>query len=573
MKWLFAKRLRPFVLRAAAASLVLNLALLVPSLYVLHVFDRALASSSIDTLVMMSLASLLVMLLAYAMQTARARALASAGRLLDEQLSLTALSTRLRRAAASGGADDDSLHDIAELRRFMSSPCLHAMFDAPWLPVSLLLIGWMHPLLGVAAALGALGLAGTTLLTERLTRQRADATLKAARQVDRQTQALARRAEVIVGLGMMGAALASWRSRQSTLLDAQDGLAAVSRRLSAATRISRLALQLLMFGLGGWLVMDGQASTGVVVAASLLVGRALQPMEQLVGGWQALVDARGAWQRLQERSAPEPAPNMVMPVPNGELNADGLVFSAAPDRAALIRGLSFQLGSGESLGIVGASASGKTTLLRLLLGILKPQAGAVRMDGADVTRWERSAWGPFVGYLPQDVQLFAGTVAENIARLGAVDSHQVTEAAQLAHAHEMILRLPQGYDTPVGEAGAALSGGQRQRIALARALYGDPRLVVLDEPSAHLDAEGEQALLEALKAMKLRRVTVVMASHRLALMEQLDKVAVLRDGMLDAFGPAAAVIARLQPVSGTAMPGPLRPVSLRPVSFSIRKAA
>jgi len=327
-----------------------------------------------------------------------------------------------------------------------------------------------------------------------------------------------------------------------------------------------------MFGLGGWLVMDGQASTGVVVAASLLLGRALQPMEQLVGGWQALVDARGAWQRLQERSAPEPAPNMVMPVPNGELNADGLVFSAAPDRAALIRGLSFQLGSGESLGIVGASASGKTTLLRLLLGILKPHAGAVRIDGADVTRWERSAWGPFVGYLPQDVQLFAGTVAENIARLGAVDSHQVTEAAQLAHAHEMILRLPQGYDTPVGEAGAALSGGQRQRIALARALYGDPRVVVLDEPSTHLDAEGEQALLEALKALKQRRVTVVMASHRLALMEQLDKVAVLRDGMFDAFGPAAAVLARLQPVSGTAMPG-LRPVSLRPVSFSIRKAA
>jgi len=573
MKWLFAARLRPFVLLAGAASLVLNLALLVPLLYALQVFDRVFSSGGSETPVMLSLASLLALLLAYTMDTARGRALAWAGRLFDERLSLTALSSLLRQAAASGRADHHVLRDIAQLRGFLSSPCIHALFDAPWLPVYLLLIGLMHPLLGVAAALGALCLIGLNLLTERLTRERAAATLHAARDADQQAQALTRHAEVIVGMGMMGPALASWQSRQSTLLDAQDRLDAVSRRLAATARTSRQALQLLMLGLGAWLVAGTHASPGIMVAATLLLGRALQPVEQLICSWKALVDARGAWQRMQQRSAPEPASNIVMPVPNGELNAESVVFSATPGRAALIRGLSFQLDAGESLGIVGTSASGKTTLLRLLLGILKPQAGAVRIDGADVTRWERSAWGPCVGYLPQDVQLFAGTVAENIARLGAVDSHQVIEAAQLAHAHEMIRRLPQGYDTPVGDAGAALSGGQRQRIALARALYGDPRLVVLDEPSAHLDAEGEQALVEALKTLKLRRVAVVMASHRPALMQQLDKVAVLRDGVFDALGPATAVLARLQPVSRAAMPATLQPVSLRPVSLSMRMAA
>ncbi|MBC7994017.1 MAG: ATP-binding cassette domain-containing protein, partial [Rhizobacter sp.] len=261
------------------------------------------------------------------------------------------------------------------------------------------------------------------------------------------------------------------------------------------------------------------------------------------------VDARGAWQRLQARSTPEAASPIDLPAPSGRLEAEGVVFSVAAGRAPLIRGLSFQLAAGESLGIVGPSASGKTTLLRLMLGIWKPQAGSVRLDGAEVAQWGRAAWGRHVGYLPQDVELFAGTVAENIARLGEIDSAQVVEAARLAQAHDMILRLPQGYDTPIGEAGAVLSGGQRQRIALARALYGEPRLVVLDEPNASLDAEGEQALGEALKTLKQRRVTVVMVSHRPALMSQLDKLAVLRDGVLDAFGPSAAVLARLQPVA------------------------
>jgi PrtD family type I secretion system ABC transporter len=287
-----------------------------------------------------------------------------------------------------------------------------------------------------------------------------------------------------------------------------------------------------------------------MVAATILLGRALQPVEQLIGGWKVLVEARGAWQRLSERAAvPTAQAGLELPAPSGRVEVDRVIFSPAPLRAPLIKGVAFTLEAGESLGVIGPSASGKTTLIRLILGIWKPQAGVIRLDGADIARWDRDALGRHVGYLPQDVELFGGTVAENIARLGPIDSEQVVAAARLAHAHEMILRLPDGYDTQIGEAGAILSGGQRQRIAFARALYGNPRLVVLDEPNANLDAQGEAALKAALGELKARGVTTIMVGHRPALMSQLDKLAVLNDGVLEAFGPSATILPRRHAVA------------------------
>jgi PrtD family type I secretion system ABC transporter len=284
-----------------------------------------------------------------------------------------------------------------------------------------------------------------------------------------------------------------------------------------------------------------------MVAATILLGRALQPAELLISGWKGLAEARGAWRRLNDRPAAHcVGSDLTLPAPHGRLELERVVFASAPMRPALIKGIGFQLEAGESLGLVGPSASGKTTLVRLILGIWTPQAGSVRLDGADIARWDRDALGRYVGYLPQDVELFAGSVAQNIARLGAVDSERVVEAARSAHAHEMILRLPEGYDTQIGDAGAVLSGGQRQRIALARALYGDPRLVVLDEPNANLDAEGEMALMAALAELKARGVTLIMVGHRQKLMSQLDKLAVLKDGTLEAFGPTAAVLPRVR---------------------------
>ena len=548
MEWLFARHLRPFVLLAGAASLALNLALLVPALYMVQVFDRVFASRSVETLAMLSLAALLALALGYCMDTVRAGALAWAGVALERRLSPAALAAALRQAAsAPGRVDTDALRDIGKLRAFLGGSGIQALFDAPWLPIYLAVIAFMHPLLGATATLGAGLIAGIAVLTERLTRHAAAQAVQRSRDASRHVEALARNAEVVVGMGMTQAALAAWQSRHDELLAARTRLGAASARLAAAARLTRQGLQLAMLAIGAWLVIGADASPGIMVAATILLGRALQPLEQLVGGWKAQLDARGAWRRLNERaSIGAAASTLELPAPSGRLELQRVVFGPAPMRPALIKGIGFTLQPGESLGLVGPSASGKTTLLRLILGLWKPQAGSVRLDGADVSLWERGALGRHVGYLPQDVALLGGTVAQNIARLGPVDSARVVAAARLAHAHDMILRLPQGYETEIGEAGAVLSGGQRQRIALARALFGDPRLVVLDEPNANLDAEGESALQAALRELKSRGVTVIMAGHRPALMSQLDKLAVLNGGVLEAFGPAAAVLSRLR---------------------------
>jgi len=548
VSWLFVKQLRPFVLLAAAASLVLNLMLLMPALYMVQVFDRVFASRSMETLVMLTAITAVALALGFCMDLVRARALAWAGSALDRRLSPLALAGLLRQAAAvSGRPDTDALRDIARLRAFLGSTGVQALFDAPWLPVFLLVIALMHPLLGLVATIGAGLLAALAILTAALTREPTEETLRRSRATSRHAESLARNAEVIVGMGMITAVLDRWRARHGELLDAQARLGATSTRLSATARIARQALQVAMLAIGAWLVVGTAASPGIMVAATILLGRALQPVEQPISGWKKLIDARAAWQRLNARAqALPPDDGLALPAPAGRLEVERVVFGIAPMRPALIKGVAFALEAGESLGIVGPSASGKTTLLRLLLGVWKPRAGVIRLDGADIARWDRDALGRHVGYLPQDVELFAGTVAENIARLGAIDSAKVVEAADLAHAHEMILRLADGYDTQIGEGGALLSGGQRQRIALARALYGGPRLVVLDEPNANLDGEGELALAAALKALKALGVTVILVGHRPSMVSQLDKIAVLRDGALEAFGPTAELLPRLR---------------------------
>jgi PrtD family type I secretion system ABC transporter len=549
VNWLFVKRLRSFVALAGGVSFLLNIALLAPAIYMLQVFDRVLVSRSVETLVMLAALTLLFLALSYFLDTVRARTLAWVGRSIERTLSPAAVRGALEQSAVGPGhVDTDALRDIAQLRGFLSGSGVLALFDAPWLPVYLLLITLMHPLLGLAAAIGAVALVALGVLTDRMTRERADQALRRSRGSNRLAEKFARNAEVIVGMGMTDAALSRWGKQHDELLSAQHQHVQSASALSALARAIRQVLQVSMLALGAWLVIDMQASPGVMIAATILLSRALQPVEQLISGWRSLLDARGAWRRLGERGASMlPEPKLQLPVPTGRIEVERLTYALAPTRPPLIRNLNFSIAAGESIGIIGASASGKTTLLRLLLGLRRAHSGCVRLDDADISQWDRSALGTHVGYLPQDIELFAGTVAENIARLGpTLDSDAIVRAAQLAHAHEMILQLPEGYETQIGEGGAVLSGGQRQRIALARALFGQPRLVILDEPNANLDGVGEAALLAALADLKARGVTVILVTHSARLMAAFDKLLLLKQGALEMFGPTAAVLARLR---------------------------
>jgi PrtD family type I secretion system ABC transporter len=547
MNWLLLPPLRPLVVLAALASLLLNLSLVVPSLYMLQVFDRVFASRSVETLVMLGLFALLAIGLAFGMDRARSLLLARAGRSVDETLSEPALAAALQdagRGAATAGSA--AMADIARLRNFLSGPAVQALFDAPWLPIYLLLIFALHPVLGWAAVVSATALFALGLLSDRLLRGDAEAVTGRGRAAGQRIDALVRNAEVLVGMHMLGNAVAAWGATHRDVQHAQQRLGAVGATLAALGRMLRQVVQVAMLGIGAWLVVAGNASPGIMIAATLLVGRALQPVEQLIAGWKSLVEMRAAWRRLQAQRIDADAATLTqLPPLRGELSLERVSLQADAQRPPLIRNVSLTLAPGTCLGLIGPSASGKTTLVRLMLGLRRPQAGAVRLDGIELAHWPAGQLAGAIGYLPQDVELFAGSVAHNIARLGPVDAEAVVCAAQRAGVHEMIARLPQAYETELGEAGAVLSGGQRQRIGLARALYGVPKLVVLDEPNANLDADGETALAAALVALKQLGTTVVLVSHRPALMRHADTLAVLREGALDIVGPREEVLARL----------------------------
>lgn len=570
MNWLLSIPIRPFVALAALASLLLNLSMLVPALYMLQVFDRVFTSRSVETLVMLGLFAVLALVLAFAMDRARSLLLARAGRSVDDLLSAQALAASLKDTAR-GGADPGrcGLADIARLRGFLAGPAVQALFDAPWLPIYLAVIFMLHPALGWTALVSAGLLTVLGLSSERLIRDDAERVMAGGRVSGQQIDALNRNAEVLVGMGMLRHAVAAWREQHRQVQLAQERLGGANATLSALGRSVRQGVQVAMLAIGAWLVVAGDASPGIMIAATLLIGRALQPVESLIAGWRSLVEVRAAWRRLQQHDAgAPPSASLTLPPLRGELTLERVTLLADPQRPPIIKGVSLVLPAGQCLGLIGPSAAGKTTLARLLLGLRRPTGGAVRLDGVEIAHWSAEQLADAIGYLPQDVELFAGTVAHNIARLGPIDSQKVVEAAQRAGVHEMIARLPKAYETELGEGGAILSGGQRQRIGLARAVYGSPRLVVLDEPNAHLDADGENALVAALAALRALGTTVVLVSHRPALMRHADMLAVLRDGTLEMAGPREQVLARL---AGTTVHPLRRPAS--PESAAVAVAA
>jgi len=541
-------RFRPFFVYAALFSFVVNMLMLAPAAYMMQIFDRVMSGRSEETLVMLTLAVVPALMVMALLEGLRARLLAACGAAMDRRLGPRVLDGVLAHTARLSGAEFvNGLRDVNTLRGFLTGNGIFAMFDAPWLPLFLAIIFMFHPLLGAVAVAGSLLMVVLAVLNERFTRKPLEQVQAESRRASRFIDASVRNAEVVSALGMLPAITRRWAALNDGVLRRQSQASGSGSALSGLTKFTRQVIQVAMVGTGAYLVVDQHVTPGVMLATTLILGRALGPVEALVANWRNLVDSRAAWGRLDKLIASNPPvePGTELPAPRGELSVERAVFGLRGADKPVIRGVSFALQAGETLGVIGPSAAGKSTLARLILGVWKPNSGVVRLDGADVAVWPRELLGPHVGYLPQDVELFSGTVADNIARLGELDSAAVIRAAQRGHVHEMILRLPKGYDTEVGESGTALSPGQRQRIGLARAVYGDPRLVVLDEPNANLDREGEAALAQTMGELKHDGVTLIVVAHRPSLLSGVDKLLVLRDGAVEMFGPRAEIMARV----------------------------
>ena len=536
------------LLHVAGLSFFVNLLLLAPALFMMQVFDRVLASQSGETLLVLLIGVGVALGLLLLLDYLRSRLQGVAGNIVAESLSPVVTKLVIAQGARrSGRGTSEGLRDVGSLRALFSAQGLLALFDAPWVFLYVAVIWLAHPFLGMAAAGAALVMLVLALVNDVITRKEIEALQKAASGATRYLEASLQNAEVAQTLGMTDALIARWRQKNAEVTALQRPTATKTVAMAALTRTVRQAVQVLMLALGAYLVITAEATPGVMIATTTLIGRALAPVELIVGSWRILAEGRAAFRRLSEllgAAAALPV-RMVLPAPTGQLLAQNLMFRAPEGERLLIAGVSLQLNAGESLAIIGASGAGKSTLVRMLTGVWKPTAGAVRLDQADLSQWPREELGPWIGYVPQDVELFPGTVAENIARLGKVDSTKVVQAAQHAQVHELILSLPEGYDTLVDPSGALISPGQRQRIALARALYGDPKLVILDEPNSNLDGAGEQALAETLKSLH-GRATVVVVTHRATLIQHVDKMLVLDSGKVQHYGPAAEVVKAMQ---------------------------
>jgi ATP-binding cassette subfamily C protein len=538
---------RGYFVTAALFSLAINLLYLAAPLYMLQVYDRVISSGSQVTLLMLTVALLVAFVALAGLDAVRARVLTRASIRLDRLAAGRVMTSIIDRAAVLGGARSQLLRDFDTFRQFITGSGIHAVFDLPWAPIYILVIFALHPALGAFAFFSALILVLMALINEMLVRPPLTESNEAAARNYSFTEMSLRNWEVVQAMGMMGGLLQRWGRDRGRMLERQVSASDRAATMQSIIRFLRLSMQSVILGLGAYLVIERLATVGAMFAASILLGRALQPVEQLVGSWRNLVAARGAYRRIHDllASTPERDPSLALPKPKGTLVAEALTYMPQGSTKPILRGITLRVEAGETLGVIGPSGAGKSTFARQLVGIMSPTAGAVRLDGADISTWPKESLGPHLGYLPQDIELFADTVAANISRFQLDNDDKVIEAAKLAGVHEMILRLPKGYDTPVGEGGAILSGGYRQRIGLARAVYGNPSLVVLDEPSSNLDSDGDAALADCITQLKQMRVTVVIVSHRPATLGVVDKVLLIRDGVAEMFGTRAEVLGKL----------------------------
>lgn len=542
-------------------SCVINMLMLAPAIYMLQVYDRVLVSKNTTTLLMLTLLIVGIYIVIAMIESARSSVMIRFGNRLDVRLNQLVFNAAFKRKVATGDSNPaQALAELDQIRQFLSGNSLFALLDIPWTPIYLFIAFLVHPLLGYLALGGITLLFILTLISELSTKKPIhkahSLTINNASKLNKQLQ----NSDAIEAMGMLSTLKHHWLEQHNKVLLLQTQIADTTTGLNCLSRFVRVLLQSIALGAGALLVIAGQITPGLMIAASIILGRVLNPVEQIIGSWKQFVQFRSSWHQLSTLLNEYPAPKEVLklPRPKGIISVES-VFAAPPgQRTPLLRNIAFQLEQGDTLGIIGPSASGKTSLAKLLVGVWTPLSGKVRLDGADICQWDKELLGPSIGYLPQEVELFDGSIAQNIARFAKSDSELIVAAAQLAGVHDMILRMPQGYDTPLGAGGHQLSGGQRQRIGLARAVYNNPAFIVLDEPNANLDDAGEMALIKAINTLRTQGQTTVIISHRPTLLGVVNKVLLLNDGAVQEFGTREQVFANLRqanilkPVAATA---------------------
>jgi PrtD family type I secretion system ABC transporter len=545
--WAAFGSLKGVVVAMTVISGTTNLLALTGSFYMLQVYDRVLASKSIETLVALSVLALGLYLFQGALEILRSQILVRLGARLDDGLIESAhrASLKLSLLGRKGAEAQQPLRDVETIRGFLSGQGPLAIIDMPWMPLFLAFIFVLHPVLGLITTAGAVVLVGITLLTEYKAREPSLALVHAASKRHTLLDATTRNAEVLRAMGFGHRAMRRFTQANSEHMAMQQSLVDMTSGFSSASRVIRMVLQSALLGAGAYLTIKGEMSAGAIIASSIASSRAYAPIELAIANWKGFIAARQSGSRLEAAldGLPKSGDALELPAPVSKLSVDTITVAIPGTPRAVVQGVNFELSGGEALAVIGQSAAGKSSLVRALVGVWDVSRGAIRLDGASLDNWPEDRLGRHIGYLPQDVELFDGTVTENISRFDdAPDSMAVIAAARNAGVHELILRLPDGYETKLGERGQALSAGQRQRIALARALYGDPFLVVLDEPNSNLDSDGEEALAQAIKGIRERKGIAIVVAHRAGILAAVDKVAVMGNGQLTAFGPRDEVL-------------------------------
>ncbi len=544
-------------------SLFINILMLVPPLYMLQLYDRVLTSRSEDTLFFLTAIVVVLFITMATLEIVRSKVLVKVGNKLDSILSKRVFDSLFDLANKQPGkASSMPLSDLTQIRQFMTGNGLFAFFDAPWMPIYIAVLFMFHPWFGYFAIFAAIVLVIITILNEYDTKEKLLEANNMSRASTLYVDSNLRNAEVINAMGMKANIQSIWRDKYYAFLNAQTDASNKAGIWSNVSKSLRMLFQSLMLGLGGYLAIQNEVSAGMMIAGSIIMGRALAPLDLIIGSWKGFSSARTSYERLDGllENFPKDKEYMELPAPEGEILLEGVVVIPPNAQQPSVKGISMKIDKGDVVGIIGPSAAGKSSLARIILGLWPLSAGKARLDKADIYQWDKVDLGKYIGYLPQDIELFEGTISQNISRFSEVDAAKVVEAAKKAGVHEMILRLPEGYDTKIGAGGESLSGGQRQRVGFARAIYDNPVLVVLDEPNSNLDDQGEMALVEAIKSLKENKTTVIIITHRPSILQVTNKLAVIKQGLLEIYGDTNDVLSKIAAANQAAAPQAQKPV-------------